>query len=84
MGFFSEDADDEDSAASADFVTVDESGFFDARAVEESAVAAFEIEEAAAFFAAVDGEVEAGHSFVVGNAMVGLGMATDAEKLAGL
>src|ERR1700720_3215675 len=84
MRFFGEDVDDEDGAAGPDFVTVDESGFFDARAVEEGAVAALQIEEPTAFFTMIDGEVQAGHTFVVGNALIGLRMATDAEKLAGL
>jgi hypothetical protein len=81
MGFFGEDSYDEDGVASADFVTVDESGFFDTRAVEESAVAALEIEEATAFFAAVDGEVEAGHALVVGERLIGIGVAADAKGL---
>lgn len=79
-----EDSNDEDGVAGADFVAVGESGFFYAGAVEESAVAAFEIDEAAAFFTVFDGEVKTGHLLIVGNGVIGLGVATDADKLAGL
>jgi hypothetical protein len=81
--FVSENSNDEDGVACADFVAVGESGFFDACAVEESAVAALQVEDAAAFFAVIDGEVEARHEFVVGERVIGFGIATDAERLAG-
>ena len=80
--FVGDHADDEDGVVSADFVAVSESGFFHAGAVEESAVAALQVEEAAAFFTVLNGEVEAGHEFVVGKRMVGFGVAADAERLA--
>jgi len=58
-GFVGDHPKDKDGVARADFVPVGESGFFDARAVEESAVAALQVQDAAAFFAVVDGEVKA-------------------------
>jgi len=40
-----------------------------------------QVEDAAAFFAVVDSEMEAGHKLVVGKRMIGLGIATEAESL---
>jgi len=80
--FVGEHANDEDGFAGADFVAIREQGFCHSCAVEECAVAALQVEESAAFFAAFDGEVKAGHEFVVGEGVIGFGMATDAESLA--
>jgi hypothetical protein len=76
-----QNANDKDGCTGADFVAVDESGFHDASAVEESAIAAVEIEEAAAFLAEIDGEVETGHSFVVSEGAVGFRVASNAQGL---
>lgn len=78
--FVGEHADDEDSVSGADFVAVGESGFFHACTVEESAVAALQVEEATAFFTVIDGEVEAGHELVVGKGVISLGVASDAKR----
>ena len=75
---------DEDGVAGADFVAVGEERFFHVCAIEESAVAALQVEDAAAFFAVVDGEVETGHKLVVGKSLVGFGIAADAERRARL
>jgi hypothetical protein len=40
-----------------------------------------QVEEAASFFGVIDGEVEAGHEFVVGEGVVGFGVAAKAERL---
>jgi len=79
--FVGEHANDEDGVARANFVAVGEKGFFDACAIEESAVAALQVEEAAAFFTVFDGEVKAGHEFVVGKELIGFLRAADAEGL---
>jgi hypothetical protein len=73
-----------DRATGTDFVAIGENGFLDARAIQESAVAAFEIEEPTALFTVFDRKVKAGHAFVVGNAFISFGVAADAEKLARL
>jgi hypothetical protein len=75
-------ADDKGSSAGAYFVAVGKSGFLDARAIEESAVATVEIKEATAFWTEIDGEVEAGHSFVVGDGVVSFRVAADTQMLA--
>ena len=80
--FVGEHANDEDGVAGADFVAVGESGFFDARSIEEGAVAALQVEKAAAFFTVFDGEVEAGHELVVGKDVIGFVGAADAESFA--
>jgi hypothetical protein len=65
------DADHENGLAGFNFVTVGESGFFSARAVQKCAVAASLIDDAAALFIAFDSEVRAGHLIVVGNGKLG-------------
>ena len=79
-GFIGKDANDEDGVAGADFVAVGEEGFVDPRAVQESAIAALQVEDAAALFAVIDGEVEAGHELVVRESMIGFGVAAEAER----
>jgi hypothetical protein len=81
--FAVEHANDEDGIACADFVAVGEKCFFDAGAIQESAIAALQVEDAATFFTVVDGKVEAGHEFVVGEGVIGFGVATEAERHAG-
>jgi hypothetical protein len=76
------DAKDDDGIACADFVAVGESGFFYAGAVEEGAVAAVEIADAAAAGVAFKGAVDAGHTRVVGKSVFGFGGAADAQGLA--
>jgi len=76
-------ANNEDGVAGTDFVAVCESGFFDARAIEERAVAAVKVEKAAAFFGMLDCEVQSGHEFVVGESVIRLRGAADAERTAG-
>src|ERR1700693_4629649 len=83
-GFVREHLNDEDGVARADFVAGGGWGFFYARAVGKSSIAALQVEDAAAFFAVFDGEVEAGHEFIVGEGVVGFGGAADAERLAGV
>lgn len=80
--FVRENADHEDGVACADFVAVGESGFFYAGAIQECAVAAVEVEEAAALFTVLDSEVEAGHELVVGKDVIGFVGAADAESFA--
>jgi len=80
--FVGEHANDEDGVAGADFVAVGESGFFDARSIEEGAVAALQVEKAAAFFTVFDGEVEAGHELVAGKGAIGFVRAANTERLA--
>jgi hypothetical protein len=77
-----QDADDENGGSGADFVAVGERGFLNARAIEESAVATVEIKETTAFLAEIDGEVEAGHGFVVGEGVVSFRVAADTQMLA--
>jgi hypothetical protein len=79
-GFVGKNANDEDGVAGADFVAVGEEGFVDPRAVQESAIAALQVEDAAALFAVIDGEVEAGHELVVRESMIGFGVAAEAER----
>jgi hypothetical protein len=76
-------ANNEDGVAGADFVAVCESGFLYASAVQEGAVATVKVEEAAALFSLLDGEVEAGHEFVVGEGVIGFVCAADAKRLSG-
>jgi hypothetical protein len=76
------DAKDDDGIASADFVPVGESGFLDAGAVEESAVAAVEVANAAAAGVAFESAVDAGHARVVGKSVFGFVGAADAQGLA--
>ena len=76
-------ANDKNGVAGADFIAVRESGFFYASAVEEGAIATVHVDEAAAFFSLLDGEVEARHEFVVGEGVVGFAGAANAERPAG-
>lgn len=78
--FVGEHANDEDGVASADFVAVGESGFFNASSIEEGAIATVEIDEAAAFFTVLDGKMEAGHELVVGKGVIGFVSAADAKR----
>jgi hypothetical protein len=80
---FGDDAKNEDGTSGADFVAVGESGFLDAGAVEEGAVAAVEIADAAAFGVAFEGAVDAGHARVVGKGAFDFCVAADAQGLAG-
>jgi len=77
------DAKDDDGIACADFVAVGERGFLNAGAVEESAVAAVEIADAATAGVAFESAVNAGHARVVGEGVFGFGVAADAQGLAG-
>jgi len=82
-GVLRKNAKDEDGITCADFVTVGERGFFYASAVEEGAVAAVEIVDAAAAGVAFESAVDAGHARVVGKGVFGFGVAADAQGLAG-
>jgi hypothetical protein len=73
----------ENGGAGADLVAVGESGFLDASAVEKSAVARVEVEEAAALVGEFDGKVQAGHLFVIGKDVIGFLGAANAQRLAG-
>ncbi len=81
--FFGNDAKDEDGISSADFVAVGESGFLYARAVEEGAVAAVEVADAAAAGVAFESAVDAGHARIVGEGVFGFVGAADAQGLPG-
>ena len=78
-----EHVDNEHGVAGTNFVAVGEEGFFHTSAVKESAVAALQVEDAAALFAVIDGEVKAGHELVVGKGMIGFGIAAEAQRHAG-
>jgi hypothetical protein len=80
---FGDDAKNEGGTSGADFVAVGESGFLDAGAVEESAVAAVEIADATAFGVAFEGAVNAGHARVIRKGVFGFGVAADTQGLAG-
>jgi hypothetical protein len=81
-GFLRNDAKDDDGIACTDFVAVGESGFLDAGAVEESAVAAVEIADAAATCVAFESTVYAGHARVIGEGVFDFVGAADAQGLA--
>jgi hypothetical protein len=80
--FLRNNAKNDDGIACTDFVAVGESGFLDAGAVEESAVAAVEIADATAFGVALESAVDTGHTRVVGKRVFGFGGAADAQGLA--
>ena len=82
-GVLRNDAKDEDGIAGADFVAVGESGFLDAGAVEESAISAVEIADAATFGVAFESAVDAGHARIVGKGVFGFVGAANAQGLAG-
>ena len=81
--FLGKDAKDEDGTTCADFVAVGEGGFFYAGAVEESAIAAVEIADAATAGIACESTVDTGHARVVGEGVFGFVGAADAQGLAG-
>ena len=71
---------DKNGVAGADFIAIGESGFFYASVVEEGAIATVEVDEPAAFFSLLDGEVEARHEFVVGEGVIGFVGSANAER----